>query len=139
MVIPRNQDSDETDLEVVEIVVGTASMSPMSRPEEREMSPENFFNASDKLLEIENYRPNEPTLPAANTFTAIHSDNEWLKRYLPDGHNSQMGNIQNKIEVTMEDGERWYRLRIPYLYRFYSTEVYLVGQENDYIYALKGE
>ena len=39
----------------------------------------------------------------------------------------------------MEDGEKWYRLRIPYLCRFYNTEVYLVGQENDCIYALKGE
>ena len=26
-----------------------------------------------------------------------------------------------------------------YLCRFYNTEVYLVGQENDCIYALKGE
>ena len=74
-----------------------------------------------------------------NTFTAIHRDNEWLKRYIPDGHNSQIGNMQNKLEVTIEDGKKWYRLRIPYLYRFYNTEVYLVGQENDYIYALKGE
>ena len=115
LVIPRNQDSNETDLEVVEIVAGTASTSPMSGPEEREMSPDNFFNASDKPLEIENYGPNEPTLPAANTFSAIRGDNEWLKRYLTDGHNSQIGNVQNKIEVTMEDGKKWYRLRIPYL------------------------
>ena len=74
-----------------------------------------------------------------NTFTAIHSDNEWLKRYLPDGHNSQTGKVQNKIEVTTEDGKKWYRLRIPYLCRFYNTEVYLVGQENNGIYALKGK
>ena len=81
LVIPRNQDSNETDLEVVEIAAGTASMSPMSGPEERKISLDNFFNASDKTLEIENYGRNEPTLPAANTFTAIWSDNEWLKRY----------------------------------------------------------
>ena len=103
------------------------------------MSLDNFFDASDKPLEIENCRPNEPTLPAANTFTAILSDNQWLKRYLPDGHNSQIGNMQNKIEVTMEDGKKWYRLKIPYLCRFYNTEVYLVGQDNDFIYALKGK
>ena len=140
LVIPRNQDSNETDLEVVEIVVATTSVSPMSRPAEREeteMSPDNIFNASDKLLQIENYGPNEPTLPAVNIFTAIHSDNKWLKRYLPDGHNSQIGNVQN--EITREDGKKWYRLRIPYLCRFYNTEVYLVGQENDCIYTLKGE
>ena len=103
LVIPRNQDSDETDLEVAEIVSGTASTISKSGPEEREMSPDNFFDASDKPLEIENYGPNEQTFPAVNTFTAIHSENEWLERYLQDGHNSQIGNVQNKIEVTMED------------------------------------
>ena len=82
LIIPRNQDSEETDLKVMEIVAGMASMSPMSGPEERKMSPDNFVDASDKPLEIENYGPNEPTLPAANTFTAINSDNEWLKRYI---------------------------------------------------------
>ena len=34
LTIPRNKDNDETDLEIAEIVVGTASMSPLSRPEE---------------------------------------------------------------------------------------------------------
>ena len=34
LVIPRNQDSDETDLEIAEIVAGTASTSPTSGPEE---------------------------------------------------------------------------------------------------------
>ena len=139
LVILRNQVSNETDLEVAQIVAGTASMSPTSGPEERKMSPANFFDVSDKPLEIENYGPNEPTLPAANTFTAIQSDNEWLKRYLPDGHNSLIRNVQNKIEVTTEDGKTWYRLRVPYLCRFYNTEVYLVEQENDCIYTLKGE
>ena len=97
LVILRNQDSDETDLEVAEIVAGTASMTLMSGPEERGMSPDNFFNASDKPLGIENYGQNEPILPAVNTFTAIHSDNKWLKRYIPDGHNSQIGTIPMQI------------------------------------------
>ena len=43
LVIPRNQDSDETDLEVVEIVADTASMSPMSGLEERENVTRQFF------------------------------------------------------------------------------------------------
>ena len=55
LVILRNQDSNETGLEVAEIVVVTASMSPTSGPEEREMSLDNFFDASDKPLEIENW------------------------------------------------------------------------------------
>ena len=42
------------------------------------------------------------------------------------------------MEVT-QDGEQWYKIRIPYLQRFYNTETYLVGKQNDYIYALKGE
>ena len=50
LVTPRNQDTDETDLDVVEIVAGTASTSPMSGPEEEGMSLDNFFNASEKPL-----------------------------------------------------------------------------------------
>ena len=135
---PRNQDTDETDLEVAEIVAGTASTSPMSGPEGG-MSPDNVFNVSDKPLEVEHYGPNKSTIPAVNTFTVIRSDDEWLKRYLSDGYNSQIGNVSNKIEVTTEDGKKWYKLRKPYLCRFYNTEVYLVGQQNDFIYALRGE
>ena len=37
LVIPRSQDSDKTDLEVVGIVAGTPSMSQTNGPEEREM------------------------------------------------------------------------------------------------------
>ena len=47
--------------------------------------------------------------------------------------------MQNKIEVTTEDDKKWYRLRIPYLFIFYNTDAYLVRQENNYIYALKGK
>ena len=108
----------------------------MSGPEEGGMSPDNIVNVS---LEVENYGPIESTLPAVNTFTVIQSDNEWLKRYLSDGYNSHIGNVPNEIEVTMEDGEKWYRLRIPYLCRFYNTEVYLVGQQNDFIYTLRSK
>ena len=137
LTIPRNQDSDETDLEAAEIVAGTASTSPSSRPEEA--LPDNFFDASDKPTNMKNYRPNESTMPAVNTFTTIRGEDEWLKKYLPDGHNSQIGNVPNRVEITTEDGEEWYRIRIPYLERFYNTEVYLVGKQNDTIYALRGE
>ena len=134
--IPRNQDNDETDLEVAEIVMRTASMSPSSRPEEA--SPGNFFNASDKPTDMESYRPNECTMPAANTFMTIRGEDEWLKRYLPDGQNSQIGNVPKRVEITIEDGKQWYRIRIPYLERFYNREVYLVGKQNDTIYTLRG-
>ena len=97
LTIPRNQDNDETDLEVAEIVVGTASSSPSSRPEEA--SPDNFFDASDKPMDMENYRPNESTRPAANMFMTIRGEDEWLKRYLPDGHNSQIGNVPTGLKL----------------------------------------
>ena len=51
LTIPSNQDNDKTDLEVAEVVAGTASMSPLSRPEEA--SPDNFFDASDKPTDME--------------------------------------------------------------------------------------
>ena len=111
LTIPRNQDNDEIYLEVAEKVAGTASMSPSSRPEEA--SPDKFFDASDKSTDMENYRPNESTMPAANKFTTIRGEDEWLKRYFPDGHSSQIGNIPNRVEITTEDGEEWYRIRIP--------------------------
>ena len=139
LVVPRNQDSDETDLEVTEIIASTASNSTASRPADGKTSLDNFFDVSDKPMEVNVYKQDESTIPAANTFTAIQSSNEWLKRYLPDGHNSQLGNIPNKVEVTTEDGKEWYRVRIPYLHRLYDTEIYLVGKQNNYIYALRGE
>ena len=139
LMLPRNQDNNETYLEVAEIVVGTASMSPTSGPEEGAVSPVNFFDASDKPIETENYESNEITVPAENTFTAIRGDDEWLKRHLPDGHNSQIGNVPNRVEIMTEDSEEWYRIRIPYLDQFYNTEVYLIGKQNDVIYALRGE
>ena len=123
LVVPRNQDSDETDLEVAEIIASTASNSPASRPVDGEMSLDNFFDASDKPTEVNVYKQDESTIPAANTFTAIQSSDEWLKRYLPDGHNSQLGNVPNKVEVTTEDDEEWYRVRIPYLHRFYDRDI----------------
>ena len=44
------------------------------------------------------------TLPSANTFRMINSEDKWLKRYLPDGHNSQIGNVIDREEVTTDDG-----------------------------------
>ena len=41
--------------------------------------------------------------------------------------------------MTTENGEEWCRVRIPYLHRFYDTEIYLVGKQNNYIYALRGK
>ena len=117
-MLPRNQ---ETDLEVAEIVAGTASTSPTSGPEGGAVSPDNFFDASDKPIETDNYGSNQITIPAVNICTAIRGDDEWLKRYLSDCHNSQIGNVPNRVEIMTEDGEEWYRIRIPYLDQFYRS------------------
>ena len=90
-------------------------------------------------MEAEGYGPDEPTLPAANTFTIIQGEDKLLKRYLPDGHNSQIGNIPDRIKITTQDGEKWHRVEISYLNHLFFTNTYLVGAWNDYIYALRGE
>ena len=125
-------------IEVAEIVTGTASNSSKSEPEDGGMSPDNYFNASDKPMEAEDYGPDEPTLPAANTFTTIQGADEWLKRYLPGGHNSQIGNVPDRVKITTQDDKKWHRVEIPYLNHLYNTNIYLVGAWNDYIYALRG-
>ena len=79
------------------------------------------------------------TLPSANMFRTINSKDKWLRRFLPDGHNSQIGNVIDREEVTTDDREQWYKIKIPYLRRFYSTESYLVGKQNDCIYALRSD
>ena len=130
LALPRSDDVDETDLEVAEIVEGTAANRNVT--EDRLLLPvTNGQSTTDNLHDM--------TLPLTNTFRTINSENRWLKRYLPDGHNSQIGNVINREEVTTEDGEQWYKMKIPYLKRFYSTEFYLVGKQNDYIYTLRGD
>ena len=130
LALPRLDDMDETDLEFTEIVEGTVANRNVTK--DRLLSPAtNDQSTTDNLHDM--------TLPSANTFRMINSENRWLKRYLPDGHNTQIGNIINREDVTTEGGEQWYKIKIPYLRRFYSTKFYLVGKQNDYIYALRGD
>ena len=130
LVLPRSRDVDEADLEVTEIVEGTVANKNLN--EGRLLLPATSGqNTTNNLHNV--------TLPSANTFRTINSKNKWLNRYLPDGHNSQIGNVINREEVTTEDGAQWYKIKIPYLRRFYSTEFYLVGKQNDYIYTLRGD
>ena len=107
-VLPRDHDSNETDIKVAEI----ASNSSTCGPEDEGTSPDNYFNASEQQMEAEDYGLDEPTLPAANTFTTIQGEDEWLKRYLPDGHNSQIGDVPDRIKITTQDSEKWHRVEI---------------------------
>ena len=116
-----------------------------SEPKVGEVSPDRFlfdtsYRSNNAVTDSQNTVGNlhNLTLPSANMFVTINSEDKWLKRYLPDGHNSQIGNMLDKVEVT-QGGEQWYEIRIPYLQRFYNTVIYLVGKQNDYIYALRGK
>ena len=124
LTLPRPEDIDNTDLE------GTLANKDAS--EDRLLFPATNGQGTTGDL-------HDMTLPSANTFRMIKSGDKWLKRYLPDSHNSQIGNVIDKEEVTTNDGEQWYKIKIPYLRRFYSTGSYLIGKKNDYICDLKSD
>ena len=130
LTLPRPEDVDDTDLEVTEIVEGTLANRDACK--DRLLFPATNGQGTTGNL-------HDMALPSANTFRMINSKDKWLRRYLPDGHNSQIGNVIDREEVTTDDGEQWYKIKIPYLRRFYSTESYLVGKQNDYIYALRSD
>ena len=130
LTLPRPEDVDDTDLEVAEIVEGTSANKDASK--DRLLFPATNGQGTAGNL-------HDMTLPSANTFRMINSEDKWLRRYLPDGHNSQIGNVIDREEVTTDDREQWYKIKIPYLRKFYSTESYLVGKWNDYIYALRSD
>ena len=130
LTLPRPEDVDDTDLEVAEIVEGTFANRDASK--DRLLFPVTNGQGTTGNL-------HDMILPSANTFRTINSKDKWLTRYLPDGHNSQIGNVIDREEVTTDDGEQWYKIKIPYLRRFYSTESYLVGKRNDYIYTLRSD
>ena len=95
LALPRSDDVDEADLEVTEIVEGTVANRNVNK--DRLLLP-----ATNGQSTTDNFH--DMTLPSANTFRMINSENRWLKRYLSDGHNSQIGNVINRQEVTTEDG-----------------------------------
>ena len=111
LTLPRPEDVDDTDLEVTEIVEGTLANRDAS--EDRLLFPATNVQGTKGNL-------HDMTLPSANTFRMINSEDKWLRRYLPDDHNSQIGNVINREEVTTDDGEQWYKIKIPYLRRFHS-------------------
>ena len=128
LTLPRPEDVDDTDLEVTEIVEGTLANRDVSK--DRLLFPATNGQGIPGNL-------HDRTLPSANTFRMINSKDKWLRKYLPDGHNSQIENVIDREEVTTNDGEQWYKIKILYLRRFYSTESYLVEKQNDYVYALR--
>ena len=78
-------------------------------------------------------------MPPTNTFRTVNIEDQWLGRYIPDGKNSQICDIVEKVGITTKDGTKWYKMKIPYLSRFYNIDMFLVGKHNDSIYAVRGE
>ena len=91
LVQPRSEDMDETDLEVAEIVEGMMSNRKTSKLRIGEATPDRFlfgtwqrsnYPVTDGQCTTDNIH--NLTLPSANTFRTINSEDKWLKRYLPD-------------------------------------------------------
>ena len=130
LVAPCTEDIDIMDMEVAEIV--EAAM-PMMDTSDQSTDRNNTMMTKNPGItrELHNF-----TTPPANTFRTVNIEDKWLKRYIPDGKNSQ---ICDMIEVITKGGTEWYKMKIPYLSRFYNTDMFLVGKHNDCIYAVRGE
>ena len=97
LTLPRSEDVDDSDLEVMEIVEGTLANRDTSK--DRLLFPVTNGQGTRGNL-------HDMTLPSANTFRTINSKDKWLRRYFPDGHNSQIGNVIDREEVTTDDREQ---------------------------------
>ena len=133
LVTPHTEDIDIMDMEVAEIVEAvTPSMDTIDQSTDR------YNTMMTKNPGITGKQHNFTMLPA-NTFRTVNIEDQWLKRYIPDGKNSQICVMVEKVEVTTTDGTEWYKVKILYLSRLYNTDMFLVGKHNDCIYAVRGE
>ena len=133
LVTPRTEDIDIMDMEVAEIV---EAATPMMDTSDQSTDRNNTMRTKNPGITRE---PHNFTMPPANTFRTVNIEDQWLKRYIPDGKNSQICDRVDKVEVTTKDGTEWYKVKTPYLSRFYNTDMFLVGKHNDCIYAVRGE
>ena len=133
LVTPRTEDIDVMDMEVaeiVEVVMSSTDTSDQSTDKNNTTTTKNTGVAGEQHI--------CNTLPA-NTFRTVNIEDQWLRRYIPDGKNSQICDIVEKVEITTKDGTKWYKVKIPYLSRFYDTDMFLVGKHNDSIYAVRDD
>ena len=133
LVTPWTEDIDATDMEVAEIV---EVVMPSMDTSDQSTDKNNIMMTKNPGITGEQH--NCSMLPA-NTFRTVDIEDQWLRRYIPDGKNSQICDIVEKVEITTKDGTEWYKMKIPYLSRFYNTDMFLVGKHNDSIYAVTGE
>ena len=116
--------------EIVEVVMPSMDTSDQSTDKDSIMMTKNPGITGEQ---------HNLTMPPANTFRTVNIEDQWLRGYIPDGKNSQICDMVKKVEITTKDGTEWYQVRIPYLSRFYNTDMFLVGKHNDCIYAVRGE
>ena len=133
LVTPHTEDIDITDMEVAEIV---KVVMPMTDASDQSTDRNNTMMTKNPGITGEQHNF---TTPPANTFRTVNIEDQWLRRYIPDGKNSQICDMVEKVEVTTKDGTEWYKVKIPYLSRFYNTDMFLVGKHNDCIYTVRGE
>ena len=133
LVTPRTEDIDVTDMEVAEIV---EVVMPSMDTSDQSTDKNNIMMTKNPGITGEQHNHNTPP---ANTFRTVNIEDQWLRRYIPDGKNSQICDIVEKVEITTKDGMEWYKVKIPYLSRFYNTDMFLVGKHNDSIYTVRGE
>ena len=133
LVTPCTEDIDITDMEVAEIV---EAMMPTMDTSDQPTDRNNTMTSKNPGITREQHNL---TTPPANTFRTVNIEDQWLRRYIPDRKNSQICDMVEKVEVTTKDGTEWYKVKIPYLSRFYNTDMFLVGKHNDCIYAVRGE
>ena len=100
LVTPRTEDIDITDIEVAEIVEATM---PMTDTSDQSTDRNNTMTTRNPGITREPHF----TMPPANTFRTVNIEDQWLKRYIPDGKNSQMCDMVEKMEVTTKNGTEW--------------------------------
>ena len=127
LVTPWTEDIDVTDMEVAEIV---KLVMPMMDTSDQSTDKDNITMTKNPGIIGEQHNL---TTPPANTFRTVNIEDQWLRRYIPDGKNSQICDMVEKVEITTKDGTIWYKVKIPYLSRFYNTDMFLVGKHNDCI------
>ena len=121
------------DMEVAEIV---EVVTPMTDTSDQSTDRDNTMTTMNPGITGEQHNL---TMPPANTFRTVNIEDQWLRRYISDGKNSQICDMVENVEVTTKDDTEWYKVKIPYLSRFYNTNMFLVGKHNDCIYAVRGE
>ena len=133
LVTPQTEEIYVTDMEVAEIV---EAVTPSTDTSDQSSDKDNITMTKNPGITGEQHNLN---MPPANTFRTVNIEAQWLMRYIPDGKNSQICDMVEKVEITTKDGTEWYKVKMLYLSRFYNTDMFLVGKHNDCIYAVRGE